>query len=178
MTGRKRNQTGRGTRIARRLGHELGATAPTCKALAMMYTSLFQSTTIPVLEQLADFAQTRHTVLAGNIANLDTPGYLVRDLPVEDFQARLKKAIESRRQPQPARSPGELAYLLGDQDRQEPELAKVARDSKTILRHDKDNVGMEHQVSEMVKNQLQHNLAIALLTKQFRLLEVAISGRL
>jgi len=56
-------------------------------------------------------------------------------------------------------------------------LAEVSRNSKTILRHDLDNVGLEYQVTEMVKNQMQHNLALSLLVKQFRLLETAISGR-
>ena len=61
-----------------------------------MFESMFQSTTIPVLEQVVGFAQARHNVLAGNIANLDTPGYKVRDLSVEDFQKRLDTAIEDR----------------------------------------------------------------------------------
>jgi flagellar basal body rod protein FlgB len=37
---------------------------------------------------------------------------------------------------------------------------------------------MEYQVSEMAKNQMQHNLAMSLLIQQFRLLETAVSGRL
>ena len=49
-----------------------------------MYQSIFGSTSIPVLEQTVHFTQARHNVLAGNIANLDTPGYQVRDLSVED----------------------------------------------------------------------------------------------
>ena len=52
--------------------------------------------TIPVLEQLVQFTQARHEVLAGNIANLGTPGYVARDLSVADFQARLQDAIEAR----------------------------------------------------------------------------------
>ena len=36
---------------------------------------------------------------------------------------------------------------------------------------------MEHQVTEMVKNQMQHNLALSIMTSQFRLLQTAISGR-
>ena len=49
--------------------------------------ALFQSTTIPALEQVVNFTEARHNVLAGNIANVDTPGYKARDLSVEDFQA-------------------------------------------------------------------------------------------
>ena len=136
-----------------------------------MFSSIFQSTTIPVLQEVLNFAQTRHTVLAGNIANLDTPGYKVRDLSLDDFQERLQAAIQRRQEPPVPRSPGELA------DEREATLARVAEDSKTILYHDKSNVGMEHQVMEMVKNQMQHNLALSIMTSQFRLLQTAISGR-
>ena len=136
-----------------------------------MLASIFQSTTIPVLEQAVNFAQARHTVLAGNIANLDTPGYKVRDLSVEDFQQRLQTAIERRNRPAQWQSPGEPGGGHGRS------LAEISKNPKTILYHDKSNVGVEYQVTEMVKNQLQHNLALSLLTNQFRLLQVAISER-
>src|SRR4030042_4347215 len=61
-----------------------------------MLSSLFSSTTIPVLEQVVNFTEARHGVLAGNIANLDTPGYRTRDLSPELFQQRLQKAIEAQ----------------------------------------------------------------------------------
>ena len=136
-----------------------------------MLSGLFQKTTIPVLEQVVNFSQARHNVLAGNIANVDTPGYKARDLSVEDFRSRLTAAIKQRSRPSSGRSPGEPAM----QD--ELLLARVADNSKTILRHDKTKVGMEHQVTEMVKNQMQHNLALTVMTSQFRLLQAAISGR-
>jgi flagellar basal body rod protein FlgB len=69
------------------------------------------------------------------------------------------------------RSPGEPGFG------QEPNLADVARESRTILRHDDVNVDIEQQVAEMAKNQLQHNLALTIMTAQFRLLNVAISER-
>ena len=136
-----------------------------------MLSSMFQSSTIPVLEQVIGFAQARHTVLAGNIANLDTPGYKVRDLSVEDFQERLQTAIQRRRDPPTIRSLGELDGSHGS------DLAEITKNSRTILYHDQSNVGVEYQVTEMVKNQLQHNLALALMTSQFRQLQTAISGR-
>jgi flagellar basal-body rod protein FlgB len=134
-----------------------------------MLTGLFQSTTIPVLQEVVSFAQARQAVLAGNIANIDTPGYQARDLSVEDFQARLKQAIEDSHAPA-ARSPGESVSPT-------PPMAETAKSSRMVLRHDMGNVDMESQVTEMVKNQLQHNTAIAILSDQFRQLQVAISGR-
>jgi len=135
-----------------------------------MLQGMFQSTTIPVLQQVLGFCQARHTVLAGNIANMDTPGYRKRDLSVEDFQSRLKEAIESRHQPLAFRSPGEpRSQRVG--------LAEVSKHPKSILFHDDSNVDIEYQVTEMVKNQMQHNLALAIMTSQFRLLQTAISER-
>ncbi len=85
-----------------------------------MFTSLFQSTTIPVLQEVVSFAQARQAVLAGNIANIDTPGYQTRDLSVEDFQTRLKQAMDrARRTDAPlagrARLAAEAAYRRGRQ---------------------------------------------------------------
>lgn len=136
-----------------------------------MLSGMFQSTTIPMLQEVLDFAQTRHTVLAGNIANLDTPGYKVRDLSLKDFQQRLQAAIRRRHDPPVHRSPGDEFW------QSEPELAEVAETSKTILYHDKSNVGIEYQVTEMIKNQARHNLALTIMTNQFRLLQAAVSGR-
>jgi flagellar basal-body rod protein FlgB len=137
-----------------------------------MYQGVFQSTTIPVLEQVIGFAQARHVVLAGNIANLDTPGYRVRDLSVEDFQTRLREAIQDRHEPEPtAMSPGEI------QEPDRSKLAEISENPKTILYHDDSNVGLEHQVTEMVKNQAMHNMALTIMASQFRLLEAAITER-
>jgi flagellar basal-body rod protein FlgB len=135
-----------------------------------MLTGLFQSTTVPVLQEVVSFAETRQAVLAGNIANIDTPGYQAKDLSVEDFQSRLKQAIEDRDDPM-VRSPGEAQLPP------KPVMAEVAKSSRMVLRHDMGNVDMESQVTEMVKNQMQHNTALALLTDQFRQLQTAISGR-
>ena len=148
-----------------------------------MGPNLFQSTAIPVLEQVINYSQARHLVLAGNIANLDTPGYRVRDLSQEDFQSRLRDAIRQRHAPSAKTSasrmsPGEMmaASSVGSR-RRKPLMAEVAKDTKTILYHDQSNVGIEYQVTEMVKNQSQHNLALSIMASQFRLLQTAISER-
>jgi flagellar basal-body rod protein FlgB len=131
---------------------------------------LFQATTIPVLEQVIQFTQARHTVLAGNIANIDTPGYVAKDLSVDDFQARLRDAIAEQKSPASPYSTGESG------DQRQNAIGTAAESAKGILMHDASNVGAEYQVSEMVKNHLQHNTAISIIASQFRLLAAAISG--
>ena len=146
-----------------------------------MFDKILQSSTIPVLEQVVQFTEARHTVLAGNLANLQTPGYRARDLSVADFQARLKAALEEQQKPsamarpsqgEQARSPGEAAAAGNRRS-----LATVAEDSKGIVYHDGTNISMEQQATEMAKNQMQHNLALAIMISQFGLLDTAISER-
>ena len=130
-----------------------------------MPPSLFQSTTIPLLEQVVNFTQARHGVLAGNLANLDTPGYKVRDLSPDLFEQRLKEAVDTSRYAMPS-SPDETGY-----DR----FAEVKQSMKSILYHDQSDVSLEQQVMEITKNQMRHNLALTIMTNQFRLLQAAIS---
>ena len=148
-----------------------------------MLSSLFQSSTIPILEQVVNFTEARHGVLAGNIANLDTPGYKTRDLSPALFQQRLKEAIETRHQPISPTYEGDAINLLPTytnarrEDKQIAAFHKVEESVKTILRHDGDDVSMEQQVNEIMKNQQQHNLAINIMSAQFRLLKAAITER-
>jgi len=154
---------------------------------------LFDNTSIPILEQMVSFAQTRHTLLAGNIANADTPGYVAQDLSVEDFRKDLRTAIEGRNQSSMNPVPhfpslGGLSYgqFEGSSSSQGGSVSGFGSDSfktpsrspKGILYHDKSQVGLEQQVSEMVKNRLEHNTALAIMSSQFRLLQAAISEKM
>ncbi|MGO8688225.1 MAG: flagellar basal body rod protein FlgB [Thermoguttaceae bacterium] len=135
-----------------------------------MLSGLFQATTIPVLEQVVCFAQARHNVLAANIANMDTPGYEARDLSVQEFQEKLKAAIQDRDHPS-TMSPGEADFQPA------VSMADVAKGVASVSRHDEGNGSLEARAAGMAQNQMQHNMAIALLVDQFRLLNAAISEK-
>ena len=146
-----------------------------------MLSSLFNNSTIPVLEQVVNFTEARHGVLAGNVANLDTPGYRTRDLSPALFQERLQEAVEAMHAPP---SPGygsyeaTSAYHSDNASARSLEAFRDVEDSiKSILYHDDSDVGLEQQVTEIVKNQQQHNLAINIMAAQFRLLRVAVTER-
>jgi flagellar basal-body rod protein FlgB len=147
-----------------------------------MLSSIFESSTLPVLEQVVNFTEARHGVLAGNVANLDTPGYKTRDLSPELFQQKLKDAVEVRKQPvTPYDSrlfnTTSIETTQRREDAQRAAFAKVKDSMKSILRHDGDDVSMEQQVNEITKNQQQHNLAVNIMSAQFRLLKAAITER-
>ena len=147
-----------------------------------MLPSLFDSSSLPVLEQAVNFTEARHGVLAGNIANLDTPGYRSRDLSTVEFQTQLKDALESRQRSTASRAPypyidGASSESTSPRSRTNDRLATVTDTVKGMLRHDDNNASLEEQVSEIAKNQAQHNLALSLMTAQFRLLRAAITER-
>jgi flagellar basal-body rod protein FlgB len=142
--------------------------------LWLMMPSLFGSTTIPVLAEVLNFAEARHTVLASNVANVNTPGYRVRDLSQTAFQQTLKEAIEQASRASqlgPGHSPG-LAY-----SEPQSELRQVRASLENLIYHDDTNIDLEKQVAEMTKNHLLHNFALTVMTDQFQLLQTAISER-
>lgn len=131
-----------------------------------MTAPLFENTTIPVLEQVVNFTQARHGILAGNLANLDTPGYRVRDLSPERFQETLREALEESR---PASPP-----IPSSSSRHEA-LKHVEESTRSILYHDNSDVSLEHQIANISKNHATHNMALSIMVSQFRLLQAAIS---
>lgn len=133
--------------------------------------TIFDSTAIPVLQEVIGFSQARHEILVGNVANFDTPGYRVRDLSVDTFQERLREAIEAREESNDTISPGEISNNHDDA------MRRVREASEGILFHDGTNVDIEKQVLEISKNQYMHNMAISIMTAQFGLLQTAISER-
>lgn len=135
----------------------------------MSSPSIFNATAIPALEEVLNFTEQRHAVLASNIANLDTPGYRSRDISPEVFETRLKEALESR---DSNASPGENGNLTPEVD-----FSNVRDATRQIMFHDGSDVGLEHQVTEMAKNQGKFNMALTIMTNQFRLLQAAISER-
>jgi len=166
-----------------------------------MLESLLQQTTIPILEKVTAFGQRRHQVLAGNIANIDTNDYKMRDLPVQDFEQALKNAIQARREnssPLPhanqmSLSPGEfMASMqqslgkmtgaggqmknLGDFFGAELQVAKDA-DFTNVKFHDGGNRSIEEESMEMVKNSRMQSFAIQVMISQMRTLESVISER-
>ncbi len=121
---------------------------------------------LPALEQAAVFSENRQALLAGNIANLDVPGYKTRDISTSDFQARLREAMAAQKNPSAGRTSEKPSDLRA--------MERVRDVSQHVLFHDGSDVSLEEQVTEITKNEGMHNIAIALMRSQFRNMEVAI----
>ncbi len=61
-----------------------------------MWNSLIGGNNVLALQQTLEFTERRHNLLAGNVANMDTPDYQTRDLSIENFQRSLDEALIER----------------------------------------------------------------------------------
>jgi len=99
----------------------------------------------------------RQKAIANNIANLETPGYSRIDVKFEEL---LAKALDS----------------AGEVKLSEIE-AEIYQPKQTPVKSNGNDVSLEVEVGEMVKNSLRHKAYIRLLNKMYRQIEMAIETR-
>ena len=97
----------------------------------------------------------RHKANANNVANLQTPGYRRNDVR---FKELLSKALDS---------PGGV-------DLSEIE-AQIYQPKNTKVKSDGNDVSMEVEIGEMIKNSLRYKTYIRLLQKKYQQLDLAIN---
>jgi flagellar basal-body rod protein FlgB len=145
-----------------------------------MLGSMTDSTTVGLLEKLAIFGERRQELLAGNIANIDTPEYKPRDLPVADFQQALKDAV-SARQSSNSLSAGMSSLSNSSQRLQQmfPEemFRAVETQGRNITFQDGATRSIETEVMEMSKNVMMQRFAVELMSAQMGMLQAVISER-
>jgi len=144
----------------------------------MLFESLLNRGSLPVLQQVMSFTEARHNVLANNISNMDTVGYKMKDLPAAEFFDSLSEAVE-RRKSGGAGARLEIqptSNLSWDQNGNLQ--ARPIEVENNIMFHDRNNRFVEKQMSLMAKNAILHNMAAEMLKQQYDQLEMAIRGRL
>jgi flagellar basal-body rod protein FlgB len=99
------------------------------------------------LERYMDLLSTRQRLVASNIANADTPGYVTRDI---DFQSELRSA-------------GGVAPRVIDA----PDLA---------TKNDGNNVSLDREARLLAENALRFQMASNLLRSQLRVVRSAIEA--
>ncbi len=110
---------------------------------------------IDIIEAGIKAESLRQKTIANNVANLQTPGYRRVDVK---FKELLAKALESS----------------GDVDLDEIE-ALIYQPKETAVKSNGNDVSLEVEVGEMVKNSLRHKAYVRVLQKKYRQLELAIN---
>jgi flagellar basal-body rod protein FlgB len=96
----------------------------------------------------------RQKTIANNVANLQTPGYRRVDV---NFQDLLAKALESSKS-------GDLSDVE----------AVTYQPQNTVVKSNGNDVSLETEVGEMVKNSLRHKAYIRLLQKKYQQIDLAM----
>lgn len=99
----------------------------------------------------------RQKAIANNIANLETPGYRRLDVKFEEL---LAKALAS---------PGDIDLKEID--------AQLYQPQQTPVKSNGNDVNLETEVGEMIKNTLRHKALVRLLNKKYRQIELAIDTK-
>jgi flagellar basal-body rod protein FlgB len=107
-----------------------------------------------LLERLLGAAELRGKVIAANVANLNTPGYLRQEVHFEDL---LREAIAKRHV---------------DLDTVQPQ---VLTDVDSPTRPDGNNVNLEAEMNAMRENKLLYDTYATILQSHFEMLNVAIT---
>jgi len=116
---------------------------------------------MPTLEAYLKLTASREQAISANMANVDTPGYHTKDI---NFESELAKALN----PVLSRS---------ENDSGTAQLNPVAREVPGLLeRPDGNNVNMDREGLMMSETQLQYQIGIQLVKRQFHQLLSAING--
>ena len=96
----------------------------------------------------------RQKTIANNIANLETPGYRRIDVKFEELLAKCLNTSNSV-----------------DLNELEPEIYQP---KQTHIKSNGNDVNLESEVGQMIKNTLRHTAYIRLLNKKYRQIELAM----
>ena len=136
-----------------------------------MIHDLFSST-LDVLHKALDLRQQRHTVLASNIANAETPGFIAKDVR---FEEALRAAATPPPQPPPLRQthPEHLPHIHPTSIHN-VQGALVATPSDDVGR-DLNTVSIDREMAKLTTNTLHYNASAEILARAFDQLKRTVS---
>jgi len=135
-----------------------------------MIRDLFSST-LDVLHRTLDLRQQRHTVLASNIANAETPGFIAKDVRFEEAL----RAAATPPQPSPLRQTHpEHLPLVQPTSISDVQGTLVVAPSDDIGR-DLNTVSIDHEMAKLTTNTLHYNASAEILSRAFDQLKRTVS---
>ena len=110
-----------------------------------------------------DASWLRNEILANNIANVDTPNFKRSDVR---FSKILEDSISMKTTRDKHINPASSSNYS----------VEVYEDSNTNVRMDGNNVDIEREMNELAKNTIWYNYLTHMVTKEIKLLDLAING--
>ena len=144
-----------------------------------MLSDVTSAGALPTLEALMRFAGGRHRIIAHNIANMTTPGFVQKDVSVKDFQQTLGEAIAVRRAESGGMN-GPLALESTDEvkiDGSGRFELNPTTSTGGVLSHDRNNRSIERLMQDHVENVGVFRIASELLRSRMQFMRDAIAER-
>jgi len=121
--------------------------------------------TFRALESAINISQKRHSLIASNISNLDTPSYKAKDI---DFKGALAQALESKHEIYLAKTdPGHMDLNKNSANRVEPFEEKGNWNGFNWVDIDKE-------MTKMIENNLRYRTATETLLRKIAILKEVI----
>ena len=126
-----------------------------------MIDTLFDKN-IDLISKAMDLQLLRHSVIADNIANAETPGFKARKV---DFEKELQRAVEANESGMINPAGRGLASL-------EP---SIYQDPEAEMGADLNTVDMDREMAALTKNDVKYSAATQAISQKFSLLKYAIT---
>src|SRR5690348_7450422 len=117
---------------------------------------LFNDATMAGLEYALNSLSLRQQVLANNVANAQTPGYVAQDVNFESQMASI---------------------FSGDAESTPTAAGAVVESPDVTTRQDGNSVGMEAEMSKVSETQLMYNALTQLTADRMSIFKTAITGQ-
>jgi flagellar basal-body rod protein FlgB len=140
----------------------------------MPMNGIFEKT-INLLGKTLDLRARNHNLIAGNLANAETPGYTPTTLSFED---QLKQAVKEKgnRRGTPALThPNHLPLRKAGAGIEDVQGEVIETPANTPSK-DGNSVELENEMGKMAENQIMYNASVQMLSKKFEGLTYAIKG--
>ena len=126
---------------------------------------LFKSNTaFKVLEKSLDISAKRHRLITNNIANVDTIGYVPKDL---DFKQTLQEAMED--------GSGDLFRTHPKHLERQPATREVQTKATRSGAQELDPVNIDREMTSLVENNIKYRTGVEMLLRKMGLLRHAIT---
>jgi flagellar basal-body rod protein FlgB len=119
--------------------------------------------TVRLIEDRLSLNTRRQELVASNIANIDTPGYVAKDVSFEEV---LKNAMEPRLQ------------LVSSHPKhvKNPEPAEaLEKEAKRVTIETTGPVDLEEEMAKLTRNNLEYQFLVTMLNKKFALLKLTLT---
>ncbi len=130
---------------------------------------VFNKVGVPLYRSFLNMASARHKLIAGNLANISTPGYKSKDI---DFHGELNKVVNDKghlkgKMTHAAHLPVGRSHLRG------PDIiVNKSRNGNGI-----NNVDADTEIANLAQNQIYYSIGARLLAGKFQGLRSAIKSK-